>query len=544
MKNISKVIAFILFVSPLNAQVPADLSLQIDEIFKPWDSANMPGCAIGISQNGLTVFEGAYGMADLEWGIPNTPETIFEGGSLSKQFTAAAIILLVLDEKISMDDDIRQYIPELPDYGNTITVRHLLNHTSGLRDWGSVAALSGWGRSRRAHTHEDVLEILSRQSALNYVPGNEYSYTNSGYNLMAILVGRVSGTSFAEFSRQRIFEPLGLENTQWRDDFRRIVKGRSSAYNVSGDDSVEINRPVEDVHGNGGILTTVSDLLRWNQTLTDERLGQRFTELMEQRGVLSDGTEIGYASGLTFSDQLGVTAIQHTGSTAGYRAYTGRVEEAGLAWALLCNASNGLNPQTGPGLVTAILGDRAPELPMPEAEQLPLERLQLLSGLYRELSTGRSREIRLEDGKLMSQSTPWIPLSEQEFVAGPQRLRYVFEPDRPNQRPRFRVDGWQTIGQMWVQTDSWLPEMNELRTFEGKYISEEADTTYAIIVEEGKLVLHRRLDFTATLEPTYQDAFDAGNMALTFHKDDSGNVNQLSVSVGRVYDMRFDRVRD
>ena len=171
--------------APLTAQAPPDAATRVDSIFERWNSVDSPGCAVGVAQDGLAVLARAYGMADLEHDIPNTPATIFEGGSVSKQFTTAAIMLLALEGKLSVDDDVRQYVPEVPDYGTTITLRHMLTHTSGLRDWGSVAGISGWGRQERTHTHAHVLDIVSRQSALNFEPGHEYSYSNTGYNLPA-----------------------------------------------------------------------------------------------------------------------------------------------------------------------------------------------------------------------------------------------------------------------------------------------------------------------------------------------------------------------
>jgi CubicO group peptidase (beta-lactamase class C family) len=250
----------------LHAQATPDRERAADRIFARWHSTSTPGCAVAAEVEGQPALSRAYGMADLEHGIPNRPETIFEAGSVSKQFTAAAVVLLALEGKLALDDDVRRYLPELPDYGRTVTVRHLMNHTSGLRDWGSVAAVSGWGRGERTHTHAHVLDILARQRALNYAPGAEYSYTNSGYNLMAVIVDRVSGMPFAEFSRVRIFEPLGLADTQWRDDYRRIVPGRAAAFAADGE-GFTIDRPIEHVHGNGGLLTTVRDLLRWDRAL-------------------------------------------------------------------------------------------------------------------------------------------------------------------------------------------------------------------------------------------------------------------------------------
>lgn len=344
---------------PLPAQQPADLADHVDAVFARWDTDESAGCAAAITRDGRPVLARAYGMADLEHGIPNTSATIFEAGSVSKQFTAAAVVLLALDGALSLDDDVRRHVPELPDYGHTITIRHLLTHTSGLRDWGSVAAIGGWGRSARTHTHDHVVDILSRQRALNFTPGTEYSYSNSGYNLLAVIVDRVSGMPFAEFSRTRIFEPLGLHDTQWRDDYRRIVEDRSSAYAMR-DGSWMIDRPIENVHGNGGLLTTVADLLVWNEALAAGTLGgQPFIDMMHQRGVLNDGRSIDYASGLFVGTLDDLREISHTGSTAGYRAFLARYPERRVGVAVLCNAGN-VNPgQVGRSVARIVLAGRA-----------------------------------------------------------------------------------------------------------------------------------------------------------------------------------------
>src|SRR6266540_6896034 len=187
----------------LHAQAVA-VAPDVDRLFARFDG-NTPGCAAGVSAGGRSVLQRAYGMADLEHDIRNTPETIFEAGSISKQFTAAAVLLLARDGKLSLDDPVRKYIPELPDYGVPLTIRHMLTHTSGLRDWGEVAGIAGWPRGKRAHTHAHVLDIVSRQKALNFTPGTNWSYSNTGFNLAAIIVSRVSGKPFAEFTRDRIF---------------------------------------------------------------------------------------------------------------------------------------------------------------------------------------------------------------------------------------------------------------------------------------------------------------------------------------------------
>jgi CubicO group peptidase (beta-lactamase class C family) len=211
------------------AQTP-DPAAKVDEIFAEWKSQESPGCTVAVAENGRTLLSRAYGMADLEHDAPITPTTIFEAGSVSKQFTATAALLLVQQGKLSLTDDVRKYVPELPDYGKPITIDHLIHHTSGLRDWGAIVGVNGWPRGTRIHTHAHMLDVASRQKALNYEPGTEFSYTNTGYNLLAVIVERVTGQTFAELTRQQIFEPLGMKHTEWRDDFTRIVKGRAIAY--------------------------------------------------------------------------------------------------------------------------------------------------------------------------------------------------------------------------------------------------------------------------------------------------------------------------
>jgi len=312
----------------------------VDAIFERWN-AGTPGCAVGVAVGGRPVLMKAYGMADLEHGIANTPDTIFESGSVAKQFTAMAVMLLVKDGKLSLDDQVRNYLPELPDYGTPLTIRHMLTHTSGLRDWGSVASIAGAPRTSRAYTHGHVLDIVSRQKSLNFTPGDRYSYSNTGYNLSAIIVSRVSGMSFAEFSKQRIFMPLGMTHTSWRDDHTRIVRNRATAYNYATG-AFWIEMPFENVHGNGGLLTTVGDLLKWNENFVKPVVGDAaLIQAMQATGTFNDGKPQDYALGLMVGELRGVKNINHSGSGAGYRAHLNRFPDAHTSVAVLCNGSNG-----------------------------------------------------------------------------------------------------------------------------------------------------------------------------------------------------------
>ena len=528
---------------PVRGQVAPDAGILVDSVFEHWNAVETPGCAVGISVNGLTVLSRAYGMADLEHNIPNTPATIFEAGSVSKQFTAAAVVLLALEGSLSLDDDIRKYVPEIPDYGPIITLRHLLNHTSGLRDWGSVAEISGWGRQNRTHTHEHVLDILARQSALNFPPGREYSYSNSGYNLLAIIVARVSGISFAEFSKRRIFAPLGMTHTEWRDDYTRIVKGRSTAYRVSGD-TVSIMRPIENVHGNGGLLTTVGDLLIWNRSLESGILGGReFVRLMHEQGQLNDGRRIAYASGLRVEPFAGVPSITHTGSTSGYRAFLGRYPAQRLSVAMLCNASNVSTGGAGATLARIYLGDAVQYVDAPEAVGLPREVLSRFAGLYRFTRTGVPMSITLEQGWLRMDSTiPLVPKAPTEFQLGISDRSLVAQSGGAG-RPTLTLRTGEYVDGTYEPADPFEPGEAELRAYVADYHSHDAETTFTVALEDSGLVVLQRPDRRYRLSPVYRDGFEIEGLGFgRFERDETGNVVALHLSVSRVYDMRFQRV--
>jgi CubicO group peptidase (beta-lactamase class C family) len=328
----------------------------VDRIFAKWTAAT-PGCAVGASVDGHPALARAYGLADLEQDTRNTPDTIFEAGSVSKQFTAAAVLLLAREGKLSLDDPVRTYMPELPDYGTPITIRHILTHTSGLRDWGSVEEIAGWPRTTRVYTQAHVLDILGRQRDLNFPPGAHWSYSNSGYNLAAMIVTRVSGMSFADFTRRRIFEPLGMTQTSWRDDHTRIVKHRAIAY-AQERDGFHTEMPFEDVYGNSSLLTTVGDLLRWNENFTAPKVGDAAFVAEEQRsGVLADGHPHNYGLGLMIGSYRGVPEIGHSGATAGYRADLVRYPAQHVSIAVLCNVDSAPTVQYAHDLADLLLAD-------------------------------------------------------------------------------------------------------------------------------------------------------------------------------------------
>jgi len=542
MKSWRLLLLLLLAASPAPGQGPSPDAASLDAIFQKWNSKETPGCAVAVARDGRTVLSRAYGMADLEHDVPNDPNTIFEAGSVSKQFTAGAVILLAQAGKLSLADDVRRYIPEVPDYGTTITIRHLLNHTSGLRDWGSVAGISGWGRTLRVHTHAHVLDIVSRQSALNFPPGHEYSYSNTGFNLLAILVDRVSGMTFAEFCKKNIFDPLGMTHTQWRDDFKRIVKGRAIAHGSRRDGGFEQDMPFENIHGNGGLLTTVGDLLTWTANLETGKLGgPEFLREMHRQGLLSNGRQIAYASGLRVDAYQGVPEVSHTGATAGYRAFLARYPQQHLAVALLCNVGE-VNPGVLGHQVANLFLPPAPPVTGPTGVKLTQEALQAKAGLYRSMAGGEPLRLTFSDGVLRLQPGGALtPLSGNEFTLAARDRRLTFEATPGSTRPRIRESGESVEDTVYEPVDEFAPAPADLAEYAGDYASSDAETVFTVQVENRQLVLRRRPDTRIAMTPLYHDAFQSSEGLIRFRRGAAGRVVEFSLRQSRVYDMRFRR---
>jgi CubicO group peptidase (beta-lactamase class C family) len=509
-----------------------------DALFARW-TVQTPGCAVAASVDRRVVLEKGYGMADLEHDARIKPATIFEAGSVSKQFTAAAVLLLARDGKLSLDDPVRKYLPELPDYGAPLTIRHLLTHTSGLRDWGAVAALEGWPRTTKAYTHAHVLDIAARQRALNFTPGTQWSYSNTGYNLAAILVARVSGKPFAEFTRERIFEPLGMTHTSWRDDFTRVVPGRAIAY-TEAKDGYHQQMPFENVHGNGGLLTTVGDLLRWNANFADPKVGDRaFVEEQERPGRLSDGRSPGYGLGLFVRTYRGVPEISHGGSTAGYRAYLLRFPVQKVSVAVLCNAA-GANAEGFARGVADLYLDEAGVKPSvrPAAVPLGAAQLEARAGLYRQAATGWPLTLVLDKGSLRADGAELAAVSDRRF----QRLDgdQVFEFGEGGSllvRPGSGLD------EAYQRVDPARPDAAQLAQYAGSYAaSGESEVVLHVAVAGQELRLLRRPDSAFVLRPLYADAFMCPLGMFRFVRDAAGHVTGMRYTVDRIWDLRMQRV--
>ena len=507
---------------------------RVDAVFAKYNAAT-PGCAVGVAEHGTPTLTKGYGSADLEHDVRITPDTIFEAGSVSKQFTAASILLLARDGKLSIDDPTRKYVPELPDYGKPLTIRHMLNHTSGLRDWGSVAAIGGWPRGTRAHTHANVLEIVSRQESLNFPQGSRWSYTNTGFNLAAIIVERVSGRSFQDFTRERLFAPLGMTHTSWRDDYTRVVKGRAIAYEQNGGE-FRTDMPFENVYGNGGLLTTVGDLLKWNENFSKPVVGDAaFVQLQQQAGKFNDGRPHGYAFGLMLEKHNGNREVAHSGSTGGYSAFLTRFPDRQLSIAVLCNVATNATKLAHD--VADVYLPAAPASAKP-AYTVTLDERRAVAGAYRRLDIGNVWKLTLGDGPgLRLENGPELmPVSARTYADGDNR--FVFD----GAGALTVTDQYGTIDR-FERVAAVNPASTELRAYAGTYASHDADVEMTARVDGDKLVLWRRPNTTLPLTPLYADAFRAQGLGtVIFRRDASGSVVEFSVVQDRVWNMPFRRL--
>jgi CubicO group peptidase (beta-lactamase class C family) len=493
-----------------------------------------PGCAVGVSLNGQSVFEKAFGLAEVEHNIPNTPATIFESGSVAKQFTAAAIVLLAQEGKLSLDDPVRKYIPELPDYGAPLTIRQILNHTAGLRDWGTVLELTGAGRGDRVISQDLALDVIVHQKALDFTPGSEYSYSNSGYTLAAAIVERVSKQKLPEFTAERFFKPLGMSHTSWRDDYQRVVPGRAQAYSRQGGEPWRLNMPFMNVYGNGGMLTNVGDWLKWNAMLESGSMGAPLVEELEKTVPLSDGRKINYALGLIANDYYGVREISHGGATAGYQTYLARYPEKKVSIAVLCNG-------TAPGaaaLTRRIADEIFGILPPPaKSAEMTADELQKYTGLWRNEKTHQPASITGENGQLRLNGTV-LSASGSGFRMGSGTINFTMGSN--GKAASFEIASGNVLEKFIVEKE-WVPTKAELDAFAGQWFSDEAGAGFSFVVEGDKSFLVQRPATRLLLKPLYKDHFSASGFVIWFTGNGNGKADILHIGTSRMRDMPFVR---
>lgn len=541
-----KIVGILFLIAILSIVALADEKTdQVDKLFDRWDTTISPGAALAIIHNGEMIYKRGYGMANLEQDIPISPETVFRIGSTSKQFTAACIAILASQSKISLDDDIRQYVPELPQYKKPITVRHLVHHTSGLRDYLELEYLAGKSEDD-FFTPEDTVALLSRQKGLNFVPGDEHLYSNSGYFLLGVIISRVSGKSLNEFAREHIFKPLGMNSTHFHDDYTMIVKSRADGH-VETKDGFKINNTTLNHVGDGGVFTTVEDLYLWDQAFYNDKLGKELMDLMHQTGVLNSGEKLEYAFGLSVSDYKGLKLVAHRGSFVGFRAEMIRFPKEKFTVICLANLAS-INPsQLCRQIADIYLADKftAIESPEKEAEEitpvaLTKEELGYKIGMFIATKGLSVAEFSVEGDKLVIETRgekfSLIPVSRSKFVTKDASVDITVEfwpPDREALSAKVTVGGRQETN--LKRTPKIAPLITEkLKAYAGSYYNEELPATYKIVVEDDRLVFKHRNAPEKPLKMIDKDKFLSEYGKLEFKRGKSEKITGFYLDAGRV----------
>ena len=523
-------IAALALACPLGGQSLDAVQIQrIDSVFSRYNSAS-PGCALAIIRRDSIVYARGYGMASLELRVPITTRTVFDLGSVSKQFTAASIFLLQLDGKLNIDDDVRRYLPELPALGAKVTLRHLLTHTSGWRDYNDLLNVDGFDE-RDHSTDRDAWDALRRQRALNFTPGSTFRYSNTGYFLLSEVVKRVAGVSLAVFAHNRIFAPLGMTQTQFLDDTRRVIPDRATAY-APGDSGFVVEMANWDQLGDGAVQSNVEDLARWQANFQTGRVGgRRLGELLTTNGSLNGGTPIDYAAGLWAMTYHGASLIDHGGAWAGYRSSAMRLPDRQLSILITCNrADAALGPK---GLTIA--GILVPIAPTPVQSR---PRSVPITGFFVSSTTGRSADVE-QHGDTVLLDGAAMHVRDGAYADAVDAIRLDFTGGR------VRITGFGDVVDT-LQPVTRLTNVPRARLAEyvGGYVSTEVGTPYQVLSRGDTLFYRVSHGADVALSPFYVDAFISPNLpTMRFVRDKRGTVVALSFTGRGIHDLRLSRVR-
>jgi CubicO group peptidase (beta-lactamase class C family) len=519
-----------------------EITDRVDQIFSPWDKTLTPGCALAVIKDGRIIYERGYGMASLEDGIAMTPDRLFDIGSLSKQFTATCIATLIKQGKISLDDDIRAYLPEIPKYERPITIRHLIYHSSGLRDYTGLLILAGFRPASDCPSVEEALEVISRQRKLNHPPGDKYSYTNTGYFLLGQIVERVSGQSLDRFAQEHIFKPLGMTHTLYQDDHLQIIKNRASGYDQAGN-VFRFDMSSWDQTGDGNVYTSVEDLFLWDQAFYTNQLGQDLMTMLQTVGTLNSGEKLNYAFGLVITDYKGLKRVSHAGAWAGFRAALMRFPEQRFSVICLANLSridpSALCLRVADIYLAGVLEEPAKkEKSRPEPAALTPRELREKTGNYRDEKSGTWAVLSLRNGKLC------LSLGADEFTLTPTSRTTFTNADVPFDNslefppvtegaPLQAVVKWEDEEVMTLvrRKPPAVLTAAALAEYAGDYVSEELlDATYRLVVEEGHLLLRFRSLPQSPLKAMAPDEFASSALSFDFVRGQGNRVVGLKLS--------------
>jgi len=530
---------------------------KVDKIFAPWDKTTSPGAALAVVRDGRIIYKRGYGMAKLEDGIVMTSDKIFDIGSVSKQFTATCVVMLARDGKLALDDNVRKFILELPDYGTPITLRHLLHHTSGLRDYNALLELAGFRGDSDCPTVEEALDVICRQKKLNYAPGAEYSYTNSGYFLLSQIVERVSGQSLNAFAQEHIFKPLGMSHTLFQDDHTQIIRNRASGYDPAGG-GFQLDMSNWDETGDGNVYTSVEDLFLWDQAFYTNALGKDVMDMLHTTGTLTSGKKIDYAFGLVVTGYKGLKVVEHGGAWAGFRAAIVRFPDEHFS--VICLANLGSMDPSGLAFKVAdlYLAEKLKEPgknPEQKAEAIvvPENELAKVVGNYQERRFGEWLEIILKEGKLLAgpfrggRMIALVPTGPGVFEVRPGQtaIKLEFSSAAAGKPARIKIvppGGEEALYEKAAPLTPLTPDL--LASYAGTYVSSELlGARYGISLEKDKIVVKTRTVPRAELKPVAPDKFTEQGLGINieFQRGRDGKVAGFKLGVGRAGGIEFIR---
>jgi CubicO group peptidase (beta-lactamase class C family) len=534
-------------------------ALRADSVFAAFDRTDSPGCALGVYQDNALLYARGYGMASLENGVSLSPRSVLDVGSISKQFTAMAILLLQQDGKLDIDEPIRKYIPEMPAYADKVTIRRALSQTSGLRDLYILFGQTG--RFFRGDTI-DALRIITRSAEPNYEPGERYLYTNSGWILLAQIVYRQTGKTLAQFADERIFAPLGMRDTRYLNDASLVIPNLATAYSPRSGGAFSVARSGYDgsIMGAGAVHTTIEDFGRWLANYETLVVGSReIVSTMTTATKLNDGSPAvsgatsAYAIGLSVGTLRGLPVVSHGGSWAGYRGHFLRFPAQRFAVATFCNLSTSGPDSLARKVAGVYLGDRmqpdsallfVTALGAESERQVTAAQLQPFVGVWRHVGRGEVRRTRLAGDTLLSVTgarTRMVPIGENRFRVGDGTDVRFEGVGTASARMFIRTSG-DTV--TFTRVDSVVLTPAEMAAYAGEYRSDEVEATHSWKVERGQLVLYIGDRRQGTIEPAYRDGFTrGGGTVIDVQRDTRGRITGFVLQSGRVRNLRFTRVR-
>ncbi len=521
---------------------------KVDRLFAQWDRADSPGAAVVVVQDGAVVYLQGYGCADLEHQIPITPETLFDVASVAKQFTGLSVAMLVQQGKLSLDDDIHKHLPDVPDFGKPITINHLVHHTSGLRDWPETLALSDMDLEGPI-TLDTILEMVRRQRELDFAPGAEEQYSNTGYNLLAATVAKVTGQSFRAWTDRNLFQPLKMKHTLVCDNPAEVVIDRANSYAPDGKN--RFHRVVSQLaaQGSSSLFISAEDIGRWLVNLQTARVGGKAAmDLMQQPGKLNSGEKKNYAFGLVLGRDQGLATVSHSGSWAGYRSHTIWVPEKRFAAAVLANTSNIDTRDLALKIANLYIGispapPKSAPARSPAAVRADPAAWGPFLGTYR-LGPGWLLTITREGDQLMAQATHeakfrMTPVSDTNFFVEAYGQPVVFVRQSTGAVTNLLYRGIKA-------RKLTLPELAPARlaAYAGDYWSEELRVITRLEIHDGRLAVCLRSGRWIHLLPTGADTFDAeaGGIAVQFTRNAAAEVTEVKLSGSRVRNLRHTRV--